>query len=501
METKETLEHIPSVKLKSFLGIPPKIYVSIIWISLFLAILTLVLPWVFSPKSSLEITSLPSGTPVFWRDTFIGHTPLKIKISSAMKGKGTLKFERKNFKIKEIPLNLSSFPFPLSFLGGAKLKDVQLSLDEGLNKDTLLKDYLEDLSFWAARGSSNSSRPNLDIFSRFYNDFLYDKNLLEKFLQKSISLVSTYDLWKDYWKTFSLVFSETTDSDDFKNWLKVCERFNLPQRSVLFFLSIQNPSKKSSLLKNSQFVSLINSLKEETLNLHSDPFQRLEYNPIFKNYILISSRIANVSLNLPETLENERILYRVKIPNFYISKYPVTKADMKVFLEENPQWRPDQKGVLEKLGLADENYLSFIDDPSSDQEPATFTPFPLAREYAQWYTQKYLKNTNFEACLPSTFEWQLAAKSLSEDPKFSLNPNLGSWYWMRDPFSASAKLFATETYPYGIDESLNTFERPIRSLPKKDYQITETTSASLPFHWSGPHISFYLVLKSKGKSL
>lgn len=124
-------------------------------------------------------------------------------------------------------------------------------------------------------------------------------------------------------------------------------------------------------------------------------------------------------------------LYRVdtlqaEVSSFLLDVYPVSNADYLTFVKENPEWsRQHTKAVF-----ADQNYLrSFTEgldaaayDQSFLKQPVTNVSWFAARAYCAWEEKR----------LPTTHEWEWAARSSETHPDGSIDPGfyqrMLDWY-------------------------------------------------------------------------
>ena len=95
------------------------------------------------------------------------------------------------------------------------------------------------------------------------------------------------------------------------------------------------------------------------------------------------------------------------VGSFYMTRTPVTHADWNAFVENNPEWHPDNRRTLIEEGLVDSGYLETESGNVSDDEPVTGISFYAAKAFAQWIDG--LAGENWRISLPSERQWAHAA--------------------------------------------------------------------------------------------
>ncbi|MFP4644577.1 MAG: SUMF1/EgtB/PvdO family nonheme iron enzyme [Spirochaetales bacterium] len=106
-----------------------------------------------------------------------------------------------------------------------------------------------------------------------------------------------------------------------------------------------------------------------------------------------------------EDSEVTRSLRRVE--SFYISRTPVSRAQWDTFVEDNPEWHPDNRSTLVDEGLAQTGYLAGYSEESSPDLPVTGVSFYAARAFARWVDE--ISGDAWKVSLPSETQWAHAA--------------------------------------------------------------------------------------------
>ncbi len=121
----------------------------------------------------------------------------------------------------------------------------------------------------------------------------------------------------------------------------------------------------------------------------------------------------------------------INVESFLIDKYPVTNKEFLKFVTENPKWR---KSEVSKL-FADDSYLIYWKNDTelgpdvNPGAPVTNISWFAAKAFANYYGKR----------LPSTAEWELAARADEKSANGYKNPEYVSKIlaWYSEPTSAS----------------------------------------------------------------
>ena len=126
-------------------------------------------------------------------------------------------------------------------------------------------------------------------------------------------------------------------------------------------------------------------------------------------YILFSPGWAVMGGEAPS---GTLVSYVRKTPGFGIGRTEVTRSQWAAFLAANPAWKPENRAELEASGLVDEDYLAAWTSGSSD-EPVTGVSWYAASAFCAWLSKF---SGSYAVVLPSEAMWETAAAASRSDP-------------------------------------------------------------------------------------
>ncbi len=117
---------------------------------------------------------------------------------------------------------------------------------------------------------------------------------------------------------------------------------------------------------------------------------------------------------------------KIVVKNFYMDVYPVTNADYLLFVKKYPEWK---KKRVKRL-FADSSYLRHWQTDTTFNTDLAKSPVVNVSWFA---AKKYCECQGKR--LPSTAEWELAAKASETKPDGSKDPQFNQWLlnWVSKP--------------------------------------------------------------------
>ncbi|MCL2833932.1 MAG: SUMF1/EgtB/PvdO family nonheme iron enzyme [Treponema sp.] len=168
---------------------------------------------------------------------------------------------------------------------------------------------------------------------------------------------------------------------------------------------------------------------------------------------------------------------------FFIAETPVTPDLWNQFLDENPQWRAENKDSLVKDGLVNSQYLSYASYPGLPANTQAWVSWYAAKAWCQWYNTK-IRGIPGTVRLPVESEWLAAAGTgLEKAGEF--------WDWCENPYVPLDFFPAPDT---AFDPG--SPQRPVRggSWINYNYLADLDSRGSLPPDSCSPFVSFRPVI-------
>ncbi len=389
--SKKKDEKPANVKLKSIFGIPPGLYLLVlyIFIALLIIFLTLFLPGIIQNGSKVSFSSTPNGAAVYCDDIYIGSGQFTAFIP---KGKHTFRLEKPGFISETVLMDIRGrialswiFPRRESIMINLTLDSLENYLAwraESLYSWSFITDYnssyfypelytelAEDLA------SSSLSSGQITRVMEFYNhvgalissekmldDYIYGDSILTAEYNKPFAMDSHIELLQSY-------FSGTGDPP------------NLPDSTGTDPVSSANYDTSEN----------INVLNIEYVKLSGDRI--IVGKPDFSNTSKLTEYPSIVDLN-----------------QFYIAAREISVKDYWLFVENNPNWSIDNKTNLLADGLVDDQYLLGVDLSNFNDMPIRNISWYAAKAFCEWQTAYMsLESSDLYISLPTTSQWQYAA--------------------------------------------------------------------------------------------
>jgi hypothetical protein len=183
---------------------------------------------------------------------------------------------------------------------------------------------------------------------------------------------------------------------------------------------------------------------------------------------------------------------KVPLESFFIAEAEPSRRLWEDFLNERPEWRPENTEALVRSGLVSNDYLKDpklpgAPSPEDKDNPITSVSWYAALAFCEWFSSSLPPAySGWELRLPCEAEWEYAARAL---PKMLRN----HWEWCADHYTP-LDFFQPDLKFYN-----NSPERSLRggSWFNQANSINTDTRASLPPEICSVFVSFRPVLAQK----
>jgi len=196
--------------------------------------------------------------------------------------------------------------------------------------------------------------------------------------------------------------------------------------------------------------------------------------------------------------QGEPFPHEAAIEPFMICTTPIPAPAFADFLDENPQWRPDQRELLESRSLATREYLADFDAGTGRAIAGiSAVSWYAAQAFCEWLGTKLPYSlSGYTVRLPAESEWEYAVKSAAQWGRKDLLVRGNMWEWCGNPYSHLPFIPA----PPEAIEAAGSPEYPVRggSWLNTVLQPNVETRASLPPESCSPFVSFRPVIARKG---
>jgi len=446
-------EEEEQVKLKPFLGLRPGVYLSIIYLTVLLAILffLFVLPGLTNPGAVLVLKSEPSGAAIRVDDIYMGSSGDRIFVPN---GRHTLEAVLPGFQSERADIEIKGRIFGSFFF--PSLVPVEFNLKTG-DPSAVFAQAAADFAEWTfGPEPSVSWQVPLSLSEGAYRAGAENNPLFEEYLQAAARFTVTRAALRDLIRAKMLLDSGGLSPSPAGLLSSISE--------ILVFLS-KNPGSAewlSGLLPPESAVVVENSAwYRNERNASISPPQR----PALDGRRL---ELAGLSFT---GIAGGTFQDGSAVKSFMISENPVPRGVYEAFLRENPEW--DEQNIFFPAELS----------PSAE---VTGVSWFAAQAFCQWLTNR-LPNSmqSMEVRLPTETEWEYAAPGIA-----SMGNTI--WEWCADPFAPLYFIGASQ-------RAVQTVGSPERSLRSSGGQSTSREyRASLPPEFSSPVVSFRPVIAEIG---
>ncbi len=368
---------VERVKLKSFKGIRPGLWITLIFFSalIFILFLILVLPGLISKSAYAHFNFPINGVAIYENGVYLGSDSSEVlRVKS---GESEYEFYLGPYFLKSERLDAKKAIWASLYRRKINQFNIEFDFDDLLN-DYKIERFAKEIASWTKVIDYDERYHFPPLYSEFAEDAVSMKldNISSVWLYGAEHVTSMAS-YSDYLKGREILSDSNLNysSEELESLDKILSQ--MFGEEVSESLSLDNPT-------------------------YSQPSKDGSYYQYDDESVLIGKKTI---LRYPDTNEYPVI---VRLEPFKMAEKLVSEADYKRFIDENPYWSKANITALIEDEMADENYLRGVTFSRSNSEitPIRSISYYAALAYVSWLSQKEGK----EYSLPSEAEWTLAAK-------------------------------------------------------------------------------------------
>jgi len=470
--TPQDIEQAKS-KLKTVLGISPRIYVSCLFLLSVLIVLFLILinPALRNPGAHLVFKGSPEAAAIYIDGEFVGNTLDGLHLDP---GSHQIQIQKTGFATRSLDIDVPNRIFATLLFPPSVQISYSLVPDSAA---AILIPALREYANWSLTGKPSAIYQIPPRLSEASRD-LFSLPALERMsFSKSLLAVS---------------ISVAESSSSIRDALYSSFALGAPGGSPLGIISIARTALElvgstkggavaieeiAPELANARLKDAEASLAQESISMTiSAPRQSgvLTVGP--HSFIMFEEGTVRT---LRETPGGTKVPFDASTPAFGLAAYEVTQAEYNRFLSQNPKWKLENKSALIEEELVDSAYLTNFDPTQAHNQPITGISWYAATAYCEWLST--FAPQDLKIVLPSEEMWEAAAApeyrnhaahAVFVEKSASGAFEIGSqgrdasgfadlfgnvWEWTSDGYRA---------YPWIHDRSIE-FEELIRALDSK----------------------------------
>ena len=520
--------------LKSFLGMSPGLYLTILYALLILFILFMLLFFkgLRDRGEYLRVTTFPTGASVRVDGRYVGSSPFEVLVKE---GHHRVTVSKPHFESVDFEDAFLGPVFGTLFVRPRRVLDVDLELAdpaalarEGI-QDFAANPHIPEILLETVLGGRNSLTGNKELYYFIDNSkyFVINSLQLHSYLHALISLESNTGMMTpaSFLAAVNKIVQLHQKYENFPFWLALVLEDDAAQR----------------LVDTPWFAAVLADYRTGYEQLRT---AATAARPSASSSAVVVQGLRFVTIPEGELLQGDgqdgfasvQLPYPVSVPTFSMSETEVTNRLYRNFVQENPDWAPANKSSLIKKGLVDDQYLINWPDMADQSDwadlPVTNVSFFAARAFCEWLTSKLPPAySDYSVRLPFESEWEWAARGglagadyptgrpsaqdrfyapdiKGPSPAGSSFPNgyglrdmTGNvWEWCLDWYSPVKYLFSS------LNPGNNNFdssgelplgaEKVIRggSWANEQELIKVSTRGSQPPDWCTPYLGFRVIL-------
>ncbi len=458
-----------SVTLKPFLGMPPRLWLSVLLGVILLALLFAVGVWpgISNPGTKVTVTSTPSGAAVFWNGKLYGATPLTAFFPQ---GTGELTLKKPGFQDASQSYTSKGRLF-LSLLL-PKTAKLQVKLN-AVSPQAVLELFRTNLAQWSAAAPFSSVYNFPPLFTNFVEDAraagVSDSAIRQELFQERRFVVDP-QMYANYGKACGLWKDQPPSGLEVqtKLWASTLGGNSFDHGRLVFWVLANQPKETRNSEAASPETYLANTLSSWQASLDLTPQKEVmpgavlhtagfTFEPVPSGTFRWGYERPQQSLPVdpPFGLPELR-----SVTGFWLASTEVTQAQFARFTAAHPEWAPSHRSELIADKKVDSQYLSNWkgDSPSDPSAPVSEVSWFAAQAYTAWLNTSGQLPAGKQALLPTEVEWEWAARGGQPDSNPIYKPNTPNqlgllhlqdsvWEWTSSSWAPGDQLVNNPTPP------------------------------------------------------
>ncbi len=396
------------VKLKSMLGISPRIYVPAIYIFIIIALVFFILinPALNNPGAQLVFKGAPEAAAVYVDGAYQGNS---LDGVHATPGKHQLQIQKAGFSTQTLDIAVPNRVFATILFPPKVRVPYKLMPDSAL---AVITPAFSNFATWSLTG-----RPSA----------MYQIPMALSESARDLSALSPSERADLATPVLAASVSMAENSSSLRDAIYSASALGAPGASPLGYIALARSAaallahSKNSSVALSEIVSekefpgmkdAAASAARQAASLspsHPPRSGGISVGPL--SFVMFAPGSITSVLTTPG---GTQVPYMATTPEFGLASTEVTRAEFNRFLAQNLEWKPENRAALIAKGLADNAYLSNYDAAKSDTVPITGVSWFAAKAYCDWLSAQ--APAGYEVLLPTEAMWQAASAEDAKNP-------------------------------------------------------------------------------------
>lgn len=394
------------VTLKPVLGVPPRVYIPILYMLVILVILFFILinPGLRKPGAYLMFKGNPESAAVYLDGSYAGNTLDGFYMNPGTYG---LEIRKRGFSSQMLNVEVPRRIFATLLFRPTRKIAYQLTPD---SLDVILLPSFREFASWSFSGKPSAIYQLPMVLSKAAADAALTP-LTDRAALTVPLLAAGMSVSENATSTRDLVYASATLAAPGGSPLGLIaltrSAVSLIGGSKNYAAAIMEiiPEKASDTTRNA-LAALKQETSAQTLPQPSSTGIKAVGAHLF---IMFAGGTVKTVYSSPGGTPTSST---AEVPEFGLAATEVTQRQFALFLEENPEWKPTNRAALIEKGFADASYLADFDASKADDRSVTGVSWYAAKAYCDWLSRQ--APAGYEVALPSEAMWETAAANASQ---------------------------------------------------------------------------------------